>query len=252
MNRRILHYSFDGKLLNSFTNPYPEPIQNIAYKDETLYCSFGDYVTKKSNEKKLALATFDMEMNLKKEFLPSLATKEKTNITLLLPDVNLYNIGGKIHFKQVRNDTLFEVRDDSMNSLIVFELGDKKMPLEEFTYESFRNRVYGGKYILFEKLVETPDRVFFTYKYDNRLIKSIYSKKERTFVEALFKDSEYNITDDLNLGLPFWPESFSSENTMVGWLYPAKLSDEQLNKIPSSGTYVSASDNPVIQLAELK
>lgn len=252
LNKRILQYTMEGELIATFQSEYEIPADNIAVTGENIFLSFSDYVTGSKRSKAPAMASFDTDMNLQKEFLSTLPVKEKSNIMLMLPNEVLYSKDDIVFIKQVRNDTLYKVINDKMEPYIIFIPGELKMPLEEFTYESFAKKLYGGKYIYFQQVLETEKDIFFSYKYSNKIIKWRYSKSTGVLAKPVTPSGESGFTDDMNLNLTFWPRSLADRKHLAGWLDPSGMAGDELKKIPCSGTFVTENDNPVIQLARLR
>lgn len=167
----------------------------------------------------------------------------------MLPCEVLYAYDNKLMVKEVRNDTLYRLSgSDTFEPGYIFNFSELKMPLEEFTYESFAKRHFGGKYAYFLKVVENKNNLFFTYKHRGDDVHWVYSKTS----EKLYNYSsslEYSrIPDDIKSGPGFWPVSQVEDNHMLGYLEPSSLTEQKLKSLSDIVGKLDISANPVVQI----
>ncbi|GEM_PF-2888087 len=277
LNKRINHYSFYGDFIKSFSSFHDYPNEKIEKIGDSIFLTYPDFITKGSQNQPLMIASFNENFELVREYPSRLKQIEKGSATLMIPNEVLYKDKESIYFKQVRNDTVYRIKGPDVSPYIIFSFPEYKMPLDEFTYEYFVKQqlisnipeykmpmdeftyanfvkgIYGDKYIYFQDVVESDNLIFFTYKYSNTIIRSIFDKQKLELISPLYDDSDFRINDDLNYNLPFWPIALVEEGPfLLGWLEPALLSESQLSVIPCEGDAVSQSDNPVIQIGVIR
>ncbi len=276
LDKKINHFSFNGHLIESFSSFHDYPNERIEKIGDTIFLSYSDFITKESEAQLLMIASFNEDFELVREYPSRLQQVEKGTVTLMIPNEVLYSDNESIYFKQVRNDTVYRIKGPDVTPYIIFRFPEYKMPLDEFTYEhfvkqklilnlpeykmpmdeftyaNFVKHIYGDKYIYFQDVVESDKLIFFTYKYSNTIVRSIFDKQKLELISPLYSDSDFRINDDLNYNLPFWPVALEEGNLLLGWLEPALLTQSQLSVIPCMGDAVSQSDNPVIQIGVIR
>lgn len=139
-------------------------------------------------------------------------------------DLESYYYNQILTIKQEYNDTLFRLIPPSrLLPVYVFDFGNHKV-----NYMDRLNPDYdlSAKYILYS-LFETNDYLFirYTQNYDcptNRRNKSVkffnafFNKKENKFYhQPGFKDSPEGLKNDIDGGLPFWPEFVTPQGEMM-------------------------------------
>ena len=190
----------------------------------------------------------------------------------------LYVFNSNLYFKELYCDTLYQIKDFTLHSRYIFNTGGRAVPYEiqeEGRYDFMGSLTNGGvvedryeRYIIILKILENNKHLYFTIEYRKQLYQAIYDKAEDklqimspvTLPQELSKDRWkplYGFDNDLDGGLPFWPQQMISDKEMI-CVYSAtellaldasKITDEKLKNVLNS---LEDDSNPVVAIVTLK
>lgn len=250
LGRKVMHFGIDGALINDFVIDQALTADQIEVGlSGEIYLTFSDMVQSSETDEALFVAVYSSEGELTAKFNSGLEMKQDGGARLMIPNEVLYRRNNDIYARQVRGDTLFRFSGMEQYPYVIFDMGSLKMPLEMFTYQTFMKRLYGKDYIYFQDIVDCDRYLFITFKYQDSFYRSCFSKLSGEIRYASIVEGKGVITDDLNAGIPFWPESVYDNERLIGWVEPVNLSPEQRIQAGSPGSPVNISDNPVLQVA---
>lgn len=253
LGRKVMHFGLDGNFINDFIINQDQTADQVeAGPSGEIYLTFSDMVQSSETGEELFVAVYNRNGELTGKFISGLEMKQDGGAKLMIPNEVLYRRNNEVFAKQVRGDTLFRFSGMEQHPYVIFDPGSMKMPLEMFTYQTFMKRLYGKDYIYFQDIVDCDQYLFITFKYQNLLYRSCFSKMSGELRYTSLYDGKGVITDDLNAAIPFWPESSFDSDRLVGWVEPVTLSQEQRIHAGLPGSPVDISDNPVLQVAVLK
>ena len=249
LGEKIMHFSIEGEFLDSFPLDFPVAADNIELYDGNIYLSFSDMVNKIGDgSSKLMVAEFTRSGDLINRYESSLPVKENARVTILLPCEVLYTYGNTLMIKEVRSDTLYRMAGDGIISpAYIFDYSASKMPMEEYSYESFAKRYLGNRYVYFLKVIEDQNRLFFTCKHRGEDIHWIFDKASGELFKYNSSQKHAKIPDDIKSGPGFWPE-FSGDDYLLAYLEPSLLNEQELKSLSDITGNIDISSNPVLQI----
>ena len=165
----------------------------------------------------------------------------------------LWSSGEDICFREVFSDTIFRIKDRTLEPLYIFNLGERHFPVEEHGYpESTKD------YLVITYVMETTDLIYF------QCVKDMYGEfyyynglYRKANSEVLMSKGKDDFTDDLTHFIPFRPLFHTEKGEFVGIL---KVEDiqEWLEEHPETkleGALAPLKDlafdaNPVVVIVE--
>lgn len=125
----------------------------------------------------------------------------------------------KTFFKEVYNDTIYQIKDQSLHPFHVFDLGEYHWPYAD-RYDTKRDA------ILITEIMDSEDFMFF------RFIRWLYDNEKRTLYNAIFSKEtgkvtvnklEEGLTDDWAGFLSFQPQFVSPQGEFAGLLHASEI-----------------------------
>ncbi|NVK85214.1 MAG: 6-bladed beta-propeller [Cytophagia bacterium] len=182
---------------------------------------------------------------------------DKNRISLDLSEGRFYHYDNNVLFKEVYNDTIFQVGKERLEKHAFFHLGDEGIPYSE--KEKMNERTKWDKVIVYD-VFESVDYIFFSYVYKNTTFQGVFDKHKRISFIPEKKAETNGIQDDIHGFLDFTPLTISKTRETVGYFYPQDIlkwfeEREESQKVPeplSSLKELKYDDNPVIAIAKLK
>jgi len=184
-------------------------------------------------------------------------------------DVWLYVFHDELYFKELFCDTLYHIKDFTLCPRYIFNTGGLVVPYEiQANPMAVIRREEYEKYISIIKILEDNHSLYFTVEYRSRLYPAIYNKMEDRLqimpdISLLSQSSRderrqhYGFENDLDGGLPFWPEQIVSDKEMM-CVYSAEellaldistITDEKLKHVLNN---IEEDSNPVVAIITLK
>ena len=165
----------------------------------------------------------------------------------------LWSLGKDVYFREVFSDTIFRIKDKTLEPACIFNLGERHFPVEEHGYpESTKD------YLVVTYVMETTDLIYFQcvkdmygeFHYYNGLYRKANS-------EVLMSKGKDDFTDDLTNFIPFRPIVHTEKGEFVGILKIEQI-QEWLEEHPETkleGALAPLKDlafdaNPVIVIVE--
>jgi len=190
----------------------------------------------------------------------------------------LYIFHNNLFFKELFCDTLYQIKNFNLSPSFVFNTNGLTVPYEiqeGGRYDVLASLSNGGivvdryeKYMKILEVFEDCRNLYFTIDYRRQLYPAIYVKKEdilqiispvsipiRTGRD--WKIPLHGFENDLDGGLPFWPQQMISDKEMM-CVYTAeelldldftKISDEKLKNVLNS---LNEESNPVVAIVTIK
>jgi len=177
-----------------------------------------------------------------------------------------YWIERQLLYKSCFNDTIFEVKNNSLRPKYIFSLGKFKLDYskrELIDWKEFKD------YFLIENVFESADYLFFTLNYNNQMRQGIYIKKKNTTIVAdsenvetfYFNIGKYGFINDIDNFIQFYPQNLNQHNELIGLVQAYELKNwfsENPKKVASLPPClqkiqnINENDNPVVMIAKLK
>ena len=270
-NNKYHFYNLDGTLSHQI-NRFSRAMNNfIALGD--LYIG---YVPNYTGNLRIRIAFYDKEGTFI-DSVPNYRTWKKTTSSYSISrDSWFYNINDSLYFKEVYCDTLFHIKDFTLHAKYVFNTDGLTVPYEiRSRYNLMAALNNGGvavdrfeKYVVILKIFEDHKYLYFTIEHRQFLYPAIYNKTnkhlhimppvsipQRTGRE--WKVPLYGFENDLDGGLPFWPQQMISEKEMMCvytveellGLDTSKITDAKLKNVLNS---LEEDSNPVVAIVTLK
>ena len=184
-----------------------------------------------------------------------------------------YVFQDSLYYKDIFCDTLYNITDFTLQPRYIFNTGGLAIPYEiqaEGQYDDRRGDNLWDKYFIINKINESSKHLYFTIEHRQQIFPAIYEKSQNKLQimnpvtkpatsqwRNMIGDLKYGFENDLNGGLPFWPQQMVSDNEMM-CVYTAaellemdasKVTDPKLKKLLNS---LKDDDNPVIAIVTLK
>ena len=253
VNNQYIFYNLDGTI-SHYTSLIPGLF--VEYKDLYVhYCPnmFGDQTMRIGFRDKTGVLIDSIpEYRSWKRTKTSWGTHE---------DRWLYVFNDGLYCKDLYCDTLYCIKDFALHPRYVFNTGGLAVPYkiqEGGQYE--RKMTLNGpsitdryeQYMCILKIFEYNKYLYFTVEYRLKTYYAIYDKTEN-----MLKIMQNIFENDLDGGLPFWPQRMVSDNEMM-CVFPAdklleldvsKITDEKLKNVLNS---LEEDSNPVVAIVTLK
>jgi len=272
-DRQLRFYNLDGTLSHQTSN-----FIDINYG---YIVAFGDFyvqaIHNRTGNNKIKIAFYCQSGNLICS-VPNQSTWEvsQPGFIGLLSDRWLYTFENNLFFKEASNDTLFQIENYELKPRLVFDTGGRAVPYE--LQEEGRWNLYAAfssgrepddryeRYILISKIIEDAHRLYFTIEHNQRLYPAVFEKMEKKLevffpvdIPAFRRDRKiplYGFENDLDGGLPFWPQQIISDTEMMQ-IYSAEdlleldaseITDENLKNLLQN---LTEECNPVVAIVKL-
>jgi len=169
----------------------------------------------------------------------------------------------------IYNDTVYSIQPDMKYTVsFLFKKGDFRIPASQYDPAAFRT--YMNPY----QIIETNSYWIIYYIYDklkldliNKPTREVFSTEYEYSADQGSIEISGGITNDLDGGLPFHPESYYSDRNeyLIGWVDPFKLKvllnkssnikikyPEKKKELEKLAASLKETDNPVLVLVKLK
>ena len=269
---KYLFYNLNGTLSHQI-NRFSQRTMGgfVAHKDY-----YAGYVKNLYGNATIRLAFYD-KSGILIDSIPNYRCWERTKSTPLSGSLDhwLYVFNDNLYFKELYCDTLYQIKDFMLHPCYIFNTGGLTVPYEMQTgggrYDVLA-QIRGGEYDRYEKYVniikilEDNKHLYFEIEYRKQIYPAIYDKIEDKLqimppvsIPQNMKDVAqlFGFENDLDGGLPFWPQHIISDKEMM-CVYTAeelleldisKITDEKLKNVLNS---MNEESNPVITIVTLK
>ena len=273
-NHQYLFYNLDGTLSHQ-TNMFKRRIEHfLAFED-----FYVGYATNHLGDNTVRIAFYDMTGAMI-DSIPNHRTWERTRqeIVRMGYDSWLYTFKDNLYFKELYCATLYQINDFMLKPRYVFNTNGRTVPYEaqeKGRWDFMASLTNGGvsvdlyeNYVNILKIFEDNNFLYFTIEYRNQLYPAYYDKvaeKLQTMTSISipprtgrgWKIPLYGFQNDLDGGLPFWPQQMISDKEMM-CVYTAEellvldtsiIIDEKLKKVLNN---LNEESNPVVAIVTLK
>ena len=203
------------------------------------------------------------------DFIDSIPNKqlyqiEHTSMRASFPEHYFYRHNDELYYKNLFNDTIYCIRDIELHTAWVFDMGNFHLPFSiKANPETAFNEI--KKYNQVEKIMETDQFLFFSIKREDEDNAFIFNKNTGLTIELSKDQNLKGFYNDIDGGIPFWPNRISRNQEMVTFLYPYYMkeiyTDEYLKNKSNESAYLQLKnllsrlndeDNPVVLIAKLR
>lgn len=275
--QKVLVYNNKGEFLNSFKTGFWS-VGMTSFQQKFIFMNplgrrnYTDYFT---------LSSFSKTGNKKKSFLYKSKEKEieiekkkKLNMFTTLHNNFVLNDTLRYWESSYGKDTIWSVTKENKEiPSYVIDFDDNLRPYDLFAFKkniSFEEMIKYGNVEYFQ---ESSNYMFFKLysSDDKKLHKVLYNKKTKISTSILFKKSSkkgfnFSFYNNIDGGMPFWPEGKVSDDKMYMLLYGYELKDyvarqsKELSFLDKKGRSkllnivknAKISDNPILMVVTLK
>jgi hypothetical protein len=228
---------------------------NYVYKMDSL--SYIGITHNMTGDNPYLLAIFDKDGNIIKTYPNDRHyTNYNKNMFPLMGGI-FYEYNDKLYFKEyLYNDTIFEVRKDTIIPYLAFDLGNRKPDYKEQENPSTNYR----SYYTVEMMPETKHYLFFSYCINDDYNEACYDKEKKTAFATLSSTSNYvmwGYPDKDNKYPPFRIHRINQWGEAVGIIYEPSVMSVYMEKhknakYPDAFYNLQEDDNPIIAIAKIK
>ena len=269
-NMQYLFYNIDGKLSHKINKFNPNIREFIAF--ENLYVG---YVHNTTGNSSIRIAFYD-NTGILINSIPNYRVWKKTHARSTSGnDARMYTFNDELYYKDIYCDTLYQIKDFKLHPRYIFITGNRSVPYEiqEDGQFDLLAAIKGDEYDRYEKyfviykVLEDKKQLYFTIEHKKHLYPAIYYKTEdelqimhpvsmprpsRDWIIPL-----HGFENDLDGGLPFWPQQMVSDNEMMcvytieelSQLDASKIIDTKLKNVLNR---LDADSNPIVVITKLK
>ena len=272
-NNQIIFFNLDGTLSHQ-SNLFKAPL-GIFVAFDNYYVA---YHPNRSGSDTLRLSFYDKRGNLT-GFIPNFRSWERINTWTQRSgiEVLMYVYDNNLYFKEIYCDTLFHIKDFTLQPRYVFNTNGLSVPykIQEDGRWDILGSIRSGRvpvdryerYIIISNILENSNNLFFSIEHRQHLYPAIYNKANEkiqimlpVFIPPPSRNRImllYGFENDLDGGLPFWPQQMISDKEMM-CVYTAeelleldasKITDEKLKKLLND---LNEESNPVVVIVTLK
>jgi hypothetical protein len=258
-------YNFNNKKIIHIKPPF-RYINSIGYINNSIYAGF---VGSNMGGKEMRMAVFKENGDIINIFPNYLPYASSSNFHFNAWEGIFYRFKAKLNFKEIYNDTLFQVNTDALIPRYVFKMGkyspppEKRSELERIITRNELGNVTRqlDNYIESKVICESVRYLFFEFRYQMKDYWGFYDKKTE---ETYIKKSEDNIIMN-GIEIPYrLTRAFINQKNqelvtfidayqLIAWM---KSNPEKLKALPQEVQKqikeVKESDNPVVIIAKLK
>ena len=253
-NGCYLFHNIDGTLSHQTIPFKPSMSQFVQYED-----TYVGYISNADSYATIRIAFFDKKGVLV-DSIPNYRSWKRT-VTGFGgsgdTDNWVYVFDKNMYYKDLFCDTLYQIKDFKLHPRYVFNTGGLAVPYE--LQEGGRFDQFGNgsdkyeKYMNITKILEDNRYMYIAFDFKKNDYKFVYDKKEGNQMTIPLHGFE----NDLDGGLPFWPEQMISGNEMMCSftaeqllkLDKSKITNEKLKNLLNN---LKEDDNPVVAIVTLK
>ncbi|MFA9189559.1 6-bladed beta-propeller [Flavobacterium magnesitis] len=277
MLNKVLLYKIDGSFYKDFKIDF-WPLGLVSFKDDLIFANtlgirnYSDYNT-------LSFVSTDGKIKaqgLHKSKEIDLQNKIKLGVTNFKDSG--YPINNKYHYfenSSYEKDIVYEINSNyNIIPKYEIEIGGVKLPLEKHTQSNLSDFEQIIKFNKIESFFETTNDMFISvyYAQDKHLHNIYYNKTNNESKSVKFRKTSgggfiFGFNNDIDGGLPFWPDGRISEDKLYmlingyvlkDYLARKKINsdkkqqhfvDNNLNKISENS---KIADNPILVIVTLK
>ncbi|MDL2265199.1 6-bladed beta-propeller [Parabacteroides sp. OttesenSCG-928-G07] len=269
-------YNLDGTLSHQANKFKHRMFRFVSHED-----FYVGYVSNYLGDATARIAFYDKTGDLIDTIPNYRSWKKEQTWNTTTNDAWLYIFNKNLYFKELYCDTLYQIKDFALHPRYIFNTGERAVPYEiqeggrYNTMDIFRNQgVVEDRYenyVCILKILEDNVHLYFTIEYKKQLYPAIYNKmKDKLQImppvtvppQLLSRNagqprSFYGLENDLDGGLPFWPQQIISDKEMISvftaedllTLDASKITDVKLKNILNQ---INEDSNPIVAIVTLK
>jgi hypothetical protein len=267
--REIKILNLDGAVIDRFnileiSDPsLARGVRRISFDTYLANDTFVSYINNSTGSIEIKLVLFDKENVLK--IYPNYlkwgdSDPKKNNSPYFSP--KFFSWDKNLFFKEMFNDTLFQVTQEALIPLFVFNLGKKGLPYEQQNKIMPTFGQLDNNYFLIEDLDGNSNFMFFQLAYQLKTYTGFFDKKsKKTTICKFTENSASALIDDINNFMPLIPKAFTQNNEMICILNPMDVMN-WIKKNPEKAKILKAkmgwlnslsfNSNPIIVIAKCK
>ncbi len=264
-NGNYCAYNFQGKKAGNVKLPENEQVFTFGSINDSV---FAGYLINFMGDQKFKIVLFDEKGEMLKKY-PNYNSFKKVeqSISVITYEGLFYNYNNGLFFKELFDDTLFQVKTDTLLPRYVFN-GGKFNPVYENREELVQSKptVDGGyKWGLDDcytltNLVESSRFMIFELRFQKKSFFGIYDKTEKT-TKIAENNLEIKVGENAFLPLKITNVYINSKNELVTYIDAFELAQwmqenpEKIKKLPEQYQplkNITENDNPVVVIAKLK
>ena len=268
-HREIRVLDLEGNIIDRFNTfdisdpSFSRGIQRASFDTYLNEDTFVSYISNSTGSVKTKILLFNKDQVLKT--FPNYlrwgdADPKKNNAPYFSP--KFYRWNKNLYFKEMFNDTLFQVTTVNLVPRYVFNLGKNGLSYDQQNKIMPTFGQLDHSYFLIEDIDENDDFIFFQLAYQLKTYTGIFNKKtSETTICKLTENAASGLTDDINGFMPLIPRAFTEDNEMVCILSPIDIlkwlkdnpdKSEKLKVKLSWLDSITVASNPVIVFAKCK
>jgi hypothetical protein len=271
-NNSVLIYDLFGDVKDVFKIPDHFQVEGIAGLEGIQFSSgsfdtyldtntFASYVNNYSGYEKKKMVLFSKDKIVK--IFPNYLSWERApsnNINVLSLESIFYHFNNRLFFKEAFNDTLFEVRKDTLTPRYVFSFGQYGIHYalqDEYLKSGKRHHAF-----TLDHFTENHNYLFFTIQTNSKTYLTCYDKRNN-YLKVCEEIDSYTsaLIDDINNFLPVTGFHFNERNEFITY-FDALSVREWIESNPDRANTLSEkypwlkdfdeSGNPIIMIGRCK
>jgi hypothetical protein len=264
--QKLLIFTFDNEFIQSvMIDWWPSHISTLNNKyivlaNEKGQRKFIDYFTFSIIDSKGNLENHLLKQNWEEEI-------EKVDEVGLSNIANFYFHYDTLSYWEFQYDTIWRIYDK--NKIIPryhIKLGDNKLPTKFLLTSSARYQNKQSEFVRLYKYIESKRYMFFDIANKKQLLHVFYDKTTKKAINVKHGDTKnkFSFINDIDNGLPFWPEGIISNNKVFAIIYGIELNnkinkEQHTDKLLIENTRLknlvqnsTIMDNPILMVVLLK
>jgi len=284
-------FSIYGEFINSLKSPGDFWVLNSNSWMPVTESSFFVHIPNHSGSEEYRIALIDNNGEILQKYANTTFYPSFRNYCIYQRPATFYNHNDNIYFKQLLNDTIYQLNNDHLDPIYLFDLGAYGFSFEYYAlpWELFREKLADG--ITIEYLFETRDYIFvimnfwrnypfaFYRKNDHRpsgldqyMILGLFNKTNDEFFLVAPSNVDHQIEptgikNDIDGGINFMPRYAVNDTLLVSWFEAYELKmyvaseafknsnpkyPEKKKELEELAAGLDENDNPVLMLVTLK
>lgn len=252
-NNYIFKYSFEGQILDKI--PLPPYAINCNKIDEDNYIG---YIPNLDGSQDSKLVIFDRKGSVIKKISNTNVFPKLVPTTLRTNESYFFKDSNSIYFKELFNDTIFQVSEHQILPKYAFNMDKYSPPYKN----KFTTNWDEENFIFIDKLNKTVNKIFFKASFLNKDYYCLYDDaKNQVFVGNESIGDRVGFQNDIDNSIPFCLDYINDRNEAIGFIWPyeiatwIKLNPTKVENLTSELRFITNMDinsNPIMMIVKLK